>query len=157
MITRRNFLLGSVAGPAMLPFAAAADAKGPNLRVGVVSDVHVGKRSAVPLRAALEYFRDRKVDAVLIAGDLSTRGQIEELRLLAKIWLEVFPDDRLPDGSPVERLFVTGNHDVDGHCFKALTDRKPLAKAEAESFYFHREKFWRELFGRNTRQSSNAK
>lgn len=146
MITRRNFLLGSVAGPAMLPFAAAADAKGPNLRVGVVSDVHVGKRSAVPLRAALEYFRDRKVDAVLIAGDLSTRGQIEELRLLAKIWLEVFPDDRLPDGSPVERLFVTGNHDVDGHCFKALTDRKPLAKAEAESFYFHREKFWRELF-----------
>ena len=146
MITRRSFLLSSAAGSSMLPFASFAGGKEPNLRVGVISDVHVNKRAAVPLRAALRYFRDRKVDAVLIAGDLSTRGQIEELRQLADIWLEIFPDDRLPDGSPVERLFVTGNHDVDGHCFKQLTERKTLAQAEAESFYFHREKFWRELF-----------
>lgn len=145
MVTRRNFIM-SAAGSSLFPLAATAASARPNLRVGILSDVHVNERAAVPLRSAFEFFRMRKVDAVLIAGDLSTRGQIEELQLLAKIWLEIFPGDRLPDGSPVERLFITGNHDVDGHCFKPLTARKPLADAEADSFYFHREKFWRELF-----------
>lgn len=130
----------------MYPLGSLAADEKPNLRVGIVSDVHVNKSAAVPLKTALKYFRDREVDAVMIAGDLSTRGQIQELRLLAKIWLEIFPDDKLPDGSPVERLFITGNHDVDGHCHKLLTSRKSLEQAEADSFYFHREKFWRELF-----------
>ena len=146
MLTRRGFVVGAAASASMCSLKAlAADAK-PNLRVGILSDLHMSRNAAVPFRAALEFFRERKVDAVMVAGDLSTRGQIQELKPTADIWLEVFPGDKLPDGSPVERLFVTGNHDVDGHCHKLLTAKKPLKKAVEDSFYFQREKMWRELF-----------
>jgi hypothetical protein len=29
----------------------------------------------------------------------------------ARVWYEIFPDDRAPDGRKVERIFVTGNHE----------------------------------------------
>ncbi len=37
-----------------------------------------------------------------------------DLEAVARVWYDVFPDDRLPDGRGVEKLFVTGNHDWDG-------------------------------------------
>ena len=96
-----------------LPLRGLAET--PRLRVGVVSDIHVKRdRSALAWRRALEFYRDRRVDAVLVPGDLTTWSTRQEFEDVLRIWREVFPGDRLPDGTPVERLFVSGNHDLRG-------------------------------------------
>ena len=88
------------------------------LRLGVVSDIHVreGDESCdtTVFRRALAYVRDQGVDAVMIAGDMSDWGKISDLQLVADAWYDVFPDDKLPDGRHVEKLFVYGNHDLNG-------------------------------------------
>ena len=94
MTTRRGFVVGAAAGASLCSLRALAAGAKPNLRVGILSDTHINRERVVTVRKALEFFRDRKVDAVMIAGDLSTRGQIQELKQLADVWLEVFPNDK---------------------------------------------------------------
>jgi len=62
----------------------------PDLTFGVLSDthVHVGPgddpvKATQLLRHALEYFRDRHVDGVLVAGDMTDAGLETELRAFA--------------------------------------------------------------------------
>ena len=94
----------------------------PALRFGVISDIHVTTpESTAEFRRALAYFRDRDVDAVLLAGDLSDWGLKSGLKYVADAWYDVFPDDRAPDGRKVEKLFVTGNHDYDGWWYGDMT------------------------------------
>ena len=125
-------------------FASAG--KTPNLRVGILSDVHVDSaRPAQNLERALRYFDTRKVDAVLITGDLVIWNRLREFKLMAETWFKVFPDDRRSDGVKIERLFITGNHDVDGFAY-AAAKYASLAEAKEDGFFFNREKFWRELF-----------
>lgn len=143
-LTRRDFVAGGVC----LAAANALPATGrmPNLRVGILSDVHVDSAApAAKFEQALRYFDARKVDAVLIAGDLVTWGRRREFDLVAATWFKVFPDDRRSDGVRIERLFVTGNHDVDGFAY-AGARYKTVAEAKEDSFYYHREAYWRELF-----------
>ena len=148
-ISRKTFLggFGAALGSMALPSGAfAAGGKAPSLRVGILSDVHVdGARPAQNLERALRYFDKRRVDAVLIAGDLTTWNRIREFRLMAETWFKVFPDDRRSDGEGIERLFVTGNHDVDGFAY-AGARYKSLEEAKEDGFFFNRERFWRELF-----------
>ena len=85
-LTRRNFVVGAAcaAGTAGLPAFAS---KRPNLRVGVLSDIHVKRdHSAEIWRRALEFYRDRKVDAVLVTGDLVTWGHYNELLAGVQKW-----------------------------------------------------------------------
>ena len=103
-----------------------ADAGTGCLRLGVLSDIHVSTPACVahdeyekstlgtlaPFERALTAFRDRGVDAVVIAGDLTEFGLVEELRAVADVWNRVFPDDRGRDGAKVEKLFILGNHDA---------------------------------------------
>ena len=101
----------------------------PNLKFGVVSDVHVqylsrpndpdwhGYGSTDTLTKSFEWFRDQGVDAVVIAGDMADCGVIAELEAVAAAWRAVFPGDRAPDGRPVERVFVYGNHDMMGDSY----------------------------------------
>ena len=95
----------------------------PKLTLGVVSDIHLNCPEAgfddravdvVDFRKALHAFRAAGVDGVVIPGDLATGGRRQDLESVARIWYEVFPGDRLPDGRKVEKLFVTGNHDFTG-------------------------------------------
>lgn len=119
----------------------------PALRFGVLSDVHVSSDdSAQDLIKALLWFEGRRVDAVLIAGDLCTWGRIAELEAFARAWYRVFPEDRRSDGAKVERLFVTGNHDVDGFAYTGAGFHNE-DEARAQSFYYHREAVWQRLFG----------
>ena len=93
-----------------------------NLRIGVVSDIHIMKKglpdelyiygSDTIFRKTLKYFRERKVDAVIIAGDMANTGLIKELNLVANAWKEIFPGNKGADGARVEPVFIYGNHDA---------------------------------------------
>ena len=96
----------------------------PNIRFGVVSDIHITKVGAgekmegwgnnLTFRHTLEWFREQGVDAVMIAGDMADNGMDDHIMAVAEAWYSVFPGDRYPDGRPVEKVFVYGNHDWHG-------------------------------------------
>ena len=127
-LTRRSFLGGSVAFGALSAGRAFAAPSGffgggtPLLRIGVLSDIHID----APQRdfrifgdtrtfvKALEYFRSRDVDGVVIAGDMADTGMRYQLEIVANAWFSVFPGNRGRDGRTVEKLFVYGNHDMEG-------------------------------------------
>ena len=125
-VSRREFLIGAAAfglGGWRLLAAPSGWKHGgkPNLVFGVLADTHFrmdsewrrGIKTDRFLVAALECFRSQNVDAVVHCGDMADRGLVEEMRLHAEVWRRVFPENRAPDGRVVEKLFVTGNHDID--------------------------------------------
>lgn len=142
-MTRREFIGDGFAAFASLfcgrLFAAPLGWKHggkPNLVFGVISDTHLissrrkreelmWTRTRHPfgnekgradkyLVSALEYFRERNVDAVMHCGDIADQGLVSEMEWTAAAWHRVFPGNRAPDGHEVVKLFVTGNHDVEG-------------------------------------------
>jgi len=107
----------------------------PNLTFGVVSDIHLkyvdrGEKengtwgSNHMFRRTLEWFRDQGVDAVMIAGDMADNGVDEHLLAVSEAWYSVFPNDRYPDGRPIEKVFVYGNHDYHGYLYGDFADKK---------------------------------
>ena len=140
-ISRREFIGSAAAMAAMRPWRIfAADGFGggtPKLRFGVVSDVHVcevtGTYGTEHLFKAFVWFRDQGVDGVVIAGDMADHGLIAQLKCVANAWNKAFPDGKGLDGKPVEKLFVYGNHDIEGFKYPKIkpapeeiiaTDRK---------------------------------
>ncbi len=154
MITRRTFgamaLAGAVATSLKRARAFAAEPAA-RLKLGILSDIHVRTREAGGhFRKALTWFDQQGVDGVVISGDLGFCGLVSELKCVADIWYEVFPNDTRSDGGHVEKLFVTGNHDVDGYFYHRPEFPKvkfPLDEASAaSSFVCNRERAWAELF-----------
>jgi len=118
-VSRRQFVAGATSFAAFFGshvFAVPAGTVGTDgaqLRFGVLSDIHLkNPGDEDTFLAALRHFAKRNVDAVVIAGDIADRGQVEQLVRCGKCWNEVFPGGKGPDGRPVEKLFVYGNHDV---------------------------------------------
>ena len=143
-VTRRGFAFSALAfaGCKGGAFSIVSGKRPPRLVCGVLSDVHVDKEdNAKAFRNALEWFRAEHVDAVVIAGDLTTDSTLKEFDWMARVYFSVFPRGRHLDGTPVERLFVTGNHDVD-----VLQKFKSREEAEEKSFTFHRSETWERLF-----------
>ena len=106
---RRQFLGGLVA------LGAAGGCRGvlpgcrPNLRFGVVSDIHLTTpKSCRLLERSFRQFKRRGVDAVMIPGDLTDWGLRSSLVYLKRTWDKVFA------GTEVVPLFCTGNHDFEG-------------------------------------------
>ena len=130
--SRREFFSGASAfalGAGRL-FAAPPgwkQAKKPNLVVGVISDTHLRTMptsgridrewSGKYLAKALKHFRDANVDAVVHCGDFAHLGQVEEMQAHADAWNQAFPNNRAPAGHEVAKLFVAGNHDLDGSTY----------------------------------------
>lgn len=120
-MTRCQFIKGAFAAagglacPGWLATAATQFAQGEcRLRFGVLSDVHIRSSSDITyFKRALEYFRENAVDAVMICGDIADTGRVDELQMAANAWFEIFPENKLPNGATVEKLFVSGNHDWD--------------------------------------------
>ena len=143
----RRFFLGGCAALGALPtlraFAATA-AKKPLLKLGVVSDVHLNKEGdEATFRTTLEFFRERGVDGVLIAGDFADTGRRFQLDLLARTWFEVFPDGKYPDGRKCEQLFVYGNHCMDAWTWHGeLSKNEDFRRDEAIGFGDNAGKFW---------------
>ena len=143
MTTRRDWLKGLVATigldavgggrflfaapPGWMPGATPASAltaghRPPNLILGVISDTHLrtnhaGKKDSRytdrHFISALRLFREADVDAVVHCGDMAHCGQLEEMQFHADAWQKVFPGDKGKSGRKVERLFVSGNHDLE--------------------------------------------
>ena len=126
--SRRWFIGGAASFGAWAGCRVFADElgvfKGPGarLRVGIVSDIHILQAEGGTVKAgdtqafekALTYFRDRGADAVMIAGDMADKGLVDQLLLVGAAWDKVFPNGKAPDGRAVEKLFVYGNHDLEG-------------------------------------------
>lgn len=118
-MNRREFLQRSTALAGATYFAGPAlanemlTAGEPNLTIGIVSDIHLrGADTATTFIHTLEYFRSRKVDGVIIAGDMADQGLITQLQVVADAWYKVFPDNKGLDGKETVQLFIYGNHDV---------------------------------------------
>ena len=152
--TRRQFFGGItalLATSSARSYAAATGVGEPNLRFGVLSDIHIsplgymerflgGDRRSHRLREtdlfekALRYFDERGADGVLIAGDLADWGLVGQLQAVADCWFGVFPDGRSSrDGRKVEQLFVLGNHDFEGFAYgyaKKARGEKQMPRSE---------------------------
>ena len=170
-LSRRGFIGGIAAFGAWAGCRSglfAPEGETPQLRFGVVSDVHVrlahGGGSLAPgydtetLEQTFAYFRDCGVDAVMIAGDMADKGLVGELKAVADAWYRVFPGDRAPDGRRVERLFVFGNHDSFGlKNGRSVFDDDAVVRREAIEAdpkrawdeCFHEE--WKPYFARNVK------
>ncbi len=158
--SRREFVGGALsffAAAGMGKFAFGAGAPQMRMRAGVLSDIHLfakgGRRGecagAEMFEKALCYFRDRGVDAVVIAGDIADGGHANELLTVGDIWRRVFPGGKRPDGAKVEKIFVYGNHDVAPGFFntgKRKIDAFNDAAQYALSHGGNRAAFWREAF-----------
>ena len=144
-ISRRGFVGGALAFGAVGGGAAGVRAlplATPNLRFGVVSDIHIGGKpdAAQQLEKVLRWFASERVDAVLCPGDIAHSGNIRELEAFADAWHKVFPDDG------VELMISTGNHDIDawGGRWKNFTEERMLA--ERFNYKDNLEKTWKRLF-----------
>ena len=154
MQSRGEFLRGMagaglLAGLGGFKAAFAAEEAGALLKMGVISDVHLNSNpgSEATLRTALEYFRDRGVEAVLVAGDIADAGRRQELQLFADTWFRVFPDDKAPDGHHVERLIVYGNHCMDGWRWnKYMRESAEAAARDGLGYAPSRARIWEEVF-----------
>lgn len=164
-ISRRSFLIGGSAAFGAFcgnRFALAAPsfkaAETPRLRFGVVSDIHIlrvgaGEKMAafgnnLTFRHTLEWFRSQGVDAVVIAGDMADKGMDVNLMAVAEAWYSVFPDDKYPDGRPVAKVFVTGNHDWDGFKYGGAAERLYPDKVERDRHILRRDMaaWWEKAF-----------
>lgn len=134
----------------------------PLARFGLISDVHIDQRyfsepggghSVRVFEQALRCLGARAVDGVVVSGDLTQSGRIDELAKFAATWWKVFPDDRRFDGQPVARLFAFGDHDVEQEaCVRkyqpqTLTNANWVAHMKANDIaYVDRAKVWRDVF-----------
>lgn len=134
----------------------------PRAKFGILSDIHLNLGYLPPYKAdphsvdcfrkALQCMDGRAVDGVLISGDLTQIGQVTELRKVAEVWNEVFPNGRGHDGRSVARLFVYGDHEVETFYndiylkwFKQLGITEKLRPGDIE--FYGKERAWREAFG----------
>lgn len=166
-ISRREFLFGAAAfalgGWRLFAMPPGWKHGGkPNLVFGVLSDTHLrtawdGKSvdrnyTDKYFLAALRYFRSRNVDAVMHLGDMANNGQVEAMQFHADAWRKVFPMERGADGRTVVRLFVTGNHDVEGFKYTKFIEQLIKDPVEREKHLLvtdmaaHWERIWGEPY-----------
>ena len=122
----------------------------PKLRIGIVSDVHIRHAEHTEaLEKTFRYFHDKGADGVIIAGDMADTGLERQLKAVATAWYRVFPKDKASDGRRVEKLFVYGNHDVEGHHYD-LTGIVPKEEQEElirkEAIANDRAAIWKKYF-----------
>ena len=120
--SRRGFLSGAAALALggvcadVSPGGVASRTQELRLRIGILADTHLNTNAAATkkFKRALEAFRKRRVDGVLVCGDLADNGLVPQLEEFAWTWEEVFPRSKGLGGAHVERLFHYGDHDNRG-------------------------------------------
>ena len=152
-MNRREFLQRStvLAGAAYLGTPALAERLAtlgePNLVIGIVSDIHLrGTDTAGTFIHTLEYFRDLKVDGVIIAGDMADQGLIPQLEVVANAWFQVFPDNKGLNGKETVQLFIYGNHDKEAYTWGSTISSVGAETAEAQAIGKRPAEVWKQCF-----------
>ena len=134
----------------VLPFSVfCAEKEEPLLRVGILSDVHLlSKQTALDsvFRSVLEFYRAKGADAVILAGDFGRDAVEGEIAKVARIWYSVFPDNKGLDGRNVEKIFIYGNHEIDGHKYGAAQNRNSAEYLAEHNIPDHRAEYWEKYF-----------
>ena len=132
MDTTRKHFLGTAGAFAFAPVAGRlfAGEEQPLFRMGVMTDTHVGTtlESCSRVKAALEVFRDRKVDLVVNNGDIADHFYPSGYRALRSLYSSTWP---APDGRPRE-VWVYAWHDA--FEFKSNVPRSDTVKYSPEAF-----------------------
>ena len=142
-MTRREFLF-SASAVTMLSGCRSFDLFGtPAMTFGVVSDIHVTTpKSCAMFEKALQQFKRRGVDAVMVPGDITDWGLKVSLRYVKETW------DRVFGGTDVVPLFCTGNHDYDGWAYGDMTmEMHANGYSEADRMDKDLPAAWAEIFG----------
>lgn len=160
--SRREFVSGAAAcgffgamRASVLSLDAITASQGLRLRIGILSDTHLDKDStaARKFKRALEAFRKRRVDGVLICGDLTDNGIIPQMEEVARTWESVFPDSKGLDGTHVERLFLCGDHDNRGNWMSGEDKRVcgqygwTKATLDENTCFLRIKETWERIFG----------
>ena len=116
-MTRKDFIIGSVAGIGSVIASNVSFGGGGKrlLRFGILTDVHIHedyKPSTDILEKELRWLDEQGVEAVVFPGDIANNGRVAELERFAAVWEKVFPAGAAADGRRVERVIVSGNHDL---------------------------------------------
>ncbi len=116
-LSRRDFILSSLAASFVAGCRTADLFGGPALTFGVVSDIHVTTPGTeARYEKALRLFKARGADAVMVCGDLADWGTVGSWQLVRGAWKRVFGD-----GDAIVPLLCTGNHDFDGWRYGDMT------------------------------------
>ena len=98
-------------------------------RIGVLADTQVGWiTETAALEKAFAFYRQSKVDAVVIAGAVTRNGYKNQFEVLGKVWKKVFKN------TPTRLIIEPGEHEVNGFAFAVAPDR-PLGRCEKLTFY----------------------
>ena len=101
-------------------------------RIGVLADAEIGKGANLAmLEKAFVFYRQQKVDAVVLTGAINQNGSPAQLGTLNQIWEKVFKD-------PAVKLITDeGRHEVKGFAF-ATSAKRPMKACEVLTFYGNR-------------------
>ena len=97
-------------------------------RIGVIANPEIEwPKSTGNFRRALAWYRERKVDAVVILGNLTRTGAKNQLEVLDAAWNDVFKNA----AKPPRRILVPGAKDA------RLVETPPDAPYEVKGFSFY--------------------
>jgi predicted phosphodiesterase len=119
VLEQRGYVVHRPEPPAPKAELDVSRLRGDRVRIGVVSDLHFGSKWQQPtyLREHYRYFRKRRVQAVLIPGDITDGASSMHAGFEYEVWahgfdaqkqaaLEAIPDIGVP------QYLIAGNHDA---------------------------------------------
>ena len=136
---RERFRFTLLLVPLLLLFAGCvsdvvrlADDMRVKTRIGVLADTEIGKGANLSmLEKAFVFYRQQKVDAVVLTGAITQDGSSAQLGALNQIWAKVFED------SEAKLITDEGRHEVNGFAF-ATSAKRPMKTCDILTFYGNR-------------------
>lgn len=101
-------------------------------RIGVLADTEIGQGANLSaVENAFAFYRQQKVDAVVLTGTVAQNGNSAQIGTLNRIWEKVFK------GSSTKLIRDEGRHEVNGFAF-ATSVKRPVGTCEVLTFYGNR-------------------
>lgn len=101
-----------------------------NARVGVLANTEVGWITETKnLERAFRFYRQNKVDAVVLTGRVTKNGYRDQFEVLDKVWRKVF------EGTATRLIKEPGDYEVSGFAFAVVTNRPMSARSDVLTFH----------------------